>query len=80
MLDLCDGEEEATDLPPSYSTLHLYTHHGDDDPPSFADVINLTCALNHRMRRASSVEEKEDCKMKRAKFESQMKLFRSLDF
>ena len=80
MLDLSDLEEEVTELPPSYSTLQLYPDNADDDLPSFAEVLNHTRALNYRMRRASSVEEKEDCKMKRAKFESQMKMFRSLDF
>ena len=39
-----------------------------------------TGAFNYRPKRASSVEEKENYKMKRAKFESQMKMFRSLDF
>ena len=74
-----DGDEEVIDLPPSYSTLQMYPDE-DDGLPAFAEIFYPPGPGQYWMGRAASVEDKDDCRLKRAKFERHMKMFRSVDF
>jgi hypothetical protein len=73
------GGEEVIDLPPSYSTLQLYPDE-DDGLPAFVEIFNPPGPRQYWMGRAASVEDKDDWRLKRYKFERQMKMFRSVDF